>query len=532
MIYEINFEPDSLFIGNLFEALKNNNKDQRELLFNCYTKLKTKHERIIVLNELARISIQHQNSSLLKEIFYALIIIKSEKDVLDEHNLIKIKQEIMSEDFMLLLASQFDSYQCDLFQVFKNFNLIQLINNEKYLLKQAVSCNNHKFLANLVFELDEWHKEFHDDEYLIKESCKHLECFKIFYFSKPTACFLKHNDILKHCLENKYIKTFEFILTQFNHLSIDENDYLKQLIINNLTWKSESFSSLLHYVIALSSYSADEIIHLFDDYKIINFYISINNDILDLIQNNCDDYMPILKYFLENKLINTNEYKLNSNKIIQNECFTNDLIVKELNLEFEQTTFEMIIKRNDADLMDIYLNQLKDKCYSFDYKYLKLINSVKMIQSVFKYLIKIKFPHLESYLEYFIEIICIDDDDDNQLIYGLIELLNDLNEKKYLKIIISSMGSLKLMILIRNNLDLFKSIKLLNDQNVLHYIAQNLNIMDFIKAARIFNYSLVDINDTEKQTPLDIAFQRFREKEILIYDILNDHYSGKFISVL
>jgi len=150
-----------------------------------------------------------------------------------------------------------------------------------------------------------------------------------------------------------------------------------------------------------------------------------------------------------------------------------------------------------------------------------------MIQCVFKYLIKIKFTHLESYLEYFIEI-CID----NKLIYGLIELLNDLNEKKYLKIIISSIGSLKLMILIRNNLDLFKSIKLFNDQNVLHYIAENLNIMDFIKAARIFNYSLVDINDTQKQTPLDIAFQRFREKEILIYDILNDHYSGKFISVL
>jgi hypothetical protein len=48
----------------------------------------------------------------------------------------------------------------------------------------------------------------------------------------------------------------------------------------------------------------------------------------------------------------------------------------------------------------------------------------------------------------------------------------------------------------------------------------------------LHGYSLVDINDTQKQTPLDIAFQRFREKEILIYDILNDHYSGKFISVL
>jgi len=224
LIYEINFEPDSLFIGNLFEALKNNKKDQRELLFNCYTKLKTKHERVIVLNELARLSIQHKNSSLLKEIFYALIIIKSEKDVLDEHNLIKINQEIISEDFILLLASQFDYYKSDLFQVFKNFNLIQLINNENILLKQAVACNNHKFLANLVFELDEWYKgEFHDDKHLIKESCKHLECFKIFYFSKPTACF-QTNDILKHCLENKYIETFEFILKQFNHLSNDEND--------------------------------------------------------------------------------------------------------------------------------------------------------------------------------------------------------------------------------------------------------------------------------------------------------------------
>ena len=531
MIYELNFEPDSLFIGNLFEALQNNNKDQRELLFNCYTKLKTKNERVIVLNELARISIQQKNSSLLKEIFYALIIIKSEKDVLDEHNLIKIKQEIMSEDFIFLLASsQFDDYKSDLFQVFKNFNLIQSINNEKLLLKQAVACNNHKFLASFVFELDEWYKEFHNDEYLIKESCKHLECFKIFYFSKPTACF-QTNNILKHCLENKYTETFEFILKQFNHLSNDENDHLKQLIIDNLTWKSESYSSLLHYVILLTSYSASEIIHLFA-VKIIKSYISINNDLLDLIQNNSADYMPILKYFLENKLINTNEYKLNSNKIIQNECFTNnDLIVKELNnLKFEitnedQTTFEMIIKRNDSHLMDIYLNQLlKDECNSFDYKYLKLINSVKMIQSVFKYLVKIKSAYLESYLEYFIEI-CID----NQLIYGLIQLLNDLNEKKYLKIIIASIDSFKLMILIRNSLDLFKSIKLFNDQNVLHYIAENLNIIDFVKAVRIFNYSLVDINDTDKQTPLDIAFQRFNQKEILINDILNDHYSGKFI---
>jgi hypothetical protein len=78
----------------------------------------------------------------------------------------------------------------------------------------------------------------------------------------------------------------------------------------------------------------------------------------------------------------------------------------------------MIIKRNDSDLMVIYLNQLKDKCYCLDYKYLHLINSVKMIQCVFKYLIKIKFTHLESYLEYFIEI-CID----NKLIYGLIHTL-------------------------------------------------------------------------------------------------------------
>lgn len=215
------------------------------------------------------------------------------------------------------MAAKYDDDSC-IFSLLKDNNLIQLESKELYLNALRLACfnNQHIFLQSLLAELTT--EDTHIVE-LVKESCKYIACFQIFYYTNRNACF-ESNEILKHCLENKYMDTFWFILKQFN-----ENELVDGILNGNLYWKNDS-KTLLHIIFDEKKYTNQEIINVFKQLYELNlfnslFFLENQTTILDLIEDKKDS-PEILNYLLERKefldTIKNFELKLNSDNIILN----------------------------------------------------------------------------------------------------------------------------------------------------------------------------------------------------------------------
>jgi len=478
---------------------------------------------------------------------------------------------IRYEEFFLLAAEHNNT--AEIYEIFKSFKLIQYHKHHNDCFKLIEVCilnNNHYFLSYFLDEYNQRECSNLFNEKLIKEACRHLECFKIL-FQKDQTQTLQSDDVFKFCLENKLFETFEFLVD-----SLKDTDKLSEQFQSNLFWHSNEIKSLFHLILK-TYFNSDEIqMNTIENVKKIFSKIfklnkmSLSNEqtvnifnhlffptdnkalLIAILQNGTKMSNALLKFLverdleLEKEILNaTNieefEIKLDLDNLIKYKTFYSDDLIEKL---FEQGLVEMRINsdsfvrlfaRDNLKLCRCLLEKIEIsgnlETNHFESSINEIIrnNNEKLAEFFFFYL-NSKYNEIDFYSRYFFNA-SLKQNKDELIGFALTTAKNNMKLlTEMVKKILDSKGMCE-RILSNNNSNVLINLKLPSNQNILHYAVTNFDFKTFgMLAAKISKEEILKKTDDNEKTPMDIVIQRLEIRRFFfsnaqVKEIVEKYYS-------